>query len=160
MTEVTRLLKPRSVRCRAEAHSRKRALQLAAEITAGAGSTPLSKDALFDELMDRERLGSTGLGDGVAIPHCRMECDAMRVALITLNAPIDYEAMDGNDVDILFVIVVPTDESEAHLKALATLSDIFSVPENRDSLRACESDDQLLTCLQELGASSETSERA
>ena len=53
MTEVTRLLHPHSVRCRAEAHSRKRALQLAAEITAGAGATPLSQDALFDQLMER-----------------------------------------------------------------------------------------------------------
>jgi PTS system nitrogen regulatory IIA component len=148
MANVTQILDIASVRCRAKALSRKRALELAAELVAA--SNGMSSDALFDELMERERLGSTGLGEGVAIPHCRMDCDAMRVAFFTLQTPIDYEAPDGEHVDILFVIVVPTDESEAHLHALATLSEIFTDPQNRQALRACRTDDELLDCLRHL----------
>jgi len=151
MSNVTHLLNLASVRCHAEAPSRKRALQLAAELIAANSS--LSADALFDGLMERERLGSTGLGDGVAIPHCRTVCDDMRVALLTLRNPINHESGDSIDVDILFVLVVPNDENDAHLQALATLSEIFANPDNRRRLRACTDDETLLTCIQDIAES-------
>ena len=160
MPNVTHLLDAASVRCKADAHSRKRAIELAAELTASSGAPILPSDTVFDELMERERLGSTGLGDGVAIPHCRMNCHSMRVACFTLQSPIDFEAIDGNEVDILFVIVVPKEENEAHLKALATLSEIFGVPDNRDALRACNSDEELLTCIQHLGGGGQATQTA
>lgn len=146
MSNVTHLLNTASVRCHADAPSRKRALQLAAELIAADSS--LNSDALFDGLMERERLGSTGLGDGVAIPHCRTACDDMHVALLTLQDPIDHEAGDRIDVDILFVLVVPNDENEAHLQALATLSEIFANPDNRRKLRACTDEQTLVSCIQ------------
>jgi PTS system nitrogen regulatory IIA component len=145
MSNVTQLLGLAAVRCHAEAHSRKRALQLAADLIAN--DTDLSADNLFDGLMERERLGSTGLGAGVAIPHCRMACNAMRVAFLTLNHPVDHEAPDGDDVDIIFVIVVPNDENQAHLDALAVLSEIFVDPDNRTKLRGCTTAKGLLSCI-------------
>lgn len=141
MTSVlTPLLSPARVHCRADAASRKRLLQTAAQHIAPDEHT---EDVLFDELMGRERLGSTALGNGVAIPHCRYDCDAMQVCLLTTTNGIDYEAGDGNLVDIFFVIVVPTDENHAHLQALAELSKIFADPENCRALRACEGDAEL-----------------
>ena len=138
--QIEDLLNASSVRCNASAASRKRVLQFIADLVA---DELLSADILFDSLMARERLGSTGLGEGVAIPHCRMACDRMRAAFVSLEHPIDYEASDGEAVDLLFVLVVPHEEQHAHLDALAALAELFSSAENRTALRACNSDEAL-----------------
>ncbi|MCR9261553.1 MAG: PTS sugar transporter subunit IIA [Pseudomonadaceae bacterium] len=148
MSDISALINADNVHCHVDASSRKRVLQLAAELI---GDATLPADTLFDALMARERLGSTGLGDGIAIPHCRSDCDAMRVGFISLATPIDYEASDGEDVDLLFILVVPEDEQHAHLHALAQLAEVFSDAQNRTDLRSCTSDAALLkqmqTCL-------------
>ncbi len=141
MYHVEKLLDESNVRCRANAGSRKRVIEYIAELL----STPeVSTDALFDALMARERLGSTGLGDGVAIPHCRIDCGKMRAACLTLATPIDYEATDGEAVDLFFVLVVPKEEHNAHLEALAVLAETFGDSANREALRNCASDAELL----------------
>ncbi len=145
MSNVGDLLTTTNVRCHASAASRKRALQVASELIA---AESMNADALFDGLMARERLGSTGLGDGVAIPHCRLNCAQMRAALISLPAPIDYEAVDGQPVDLLFVLVVPEEEQQAHLTALSELAEVFSNPAARAALRAAASDDELRSTMQ------------
>ena len=148
MSDISALINTDNVHCHVDASSRKRVLQLAAELI---GDEALPADTLFDSLMARERLGSTGLGDGIAIPHCRSDCDAMRVGFISLATPIDYEASDGEDVDLLFILVVPEDEQHAHLQALAQLAEVFSDAQNRHDLRLCTTDAALLkqmqTCL-------------
>ena len=136
MFDIDRLLDEENVACNLEAASRKRALQLIAEMVA---DEELNADLLFDELMARERLGSTGLGEGVAIPHCRVDCPTMRVAFVLLPKPIDYEAADGEPVDLLFTLIVPVEEQHAHLEALAKLSGVFSDAGNRRALRSCQS---------------------
>ena len=140
MIDLLELLTPTQISCQSKAHSRKRALQTLAELIA---DDDLGADEIFDGLMARERLGSTGLGDGIAIPHCRMSCNKMRVAFITLAEPIDYEASDGLYVDLLFALLVPEDETTAHLEALAVLSSLFVNSDTRDKLRAVQ-DDQVL----------------
>lgn len=146
MLRVDELLDETNVRCKADAGSRKRVLQVIAALMSNA---EIGEDALFDALMARERLGSTGLGDGVAIPHCRLSCAQMRAAFISLPEGIDYEASDGAPVDLLFVLVVPEDEHEAHLQALAALAEVFADPGNRDAFRACAQDDELRMCMSE-----------
>ena len=146
MSNLEPLLADGNVRCHLPASSRKRALQQVAELIADAGEstdTALSSDTIFDGLMNRERLGSTGLGHGVAVPHCRIQAAQMRAAFVTLPEPIDYEASDGGLVDLIFVLAVPEQEQHAHLQALAVLAAIFSDPENRSALRACSSDQEL-----------------
>ena len=140
MHHLQTLLEGNRVCCKLPAASRKRALQLVAERLA---DDHVNADALFDELMARERLGSTGLGEGVAIPHCRFQAPDMRAALVSLPEPVDFEASDGEPVDLLFVLAVPEDEQTAHLEALATLAGIFSQPDNRAQLRACTDDEAL-----------------
>lgn len=137
---IDELLGTSSVRCNAVAASRKRVLQFIADVVA---DEQLGVDVIFDGLMARERLGSTGLGEGVAIPHCRLACDHMRAAFISLDKPIDYDASDGEPVDLLFVLVVPEEEQHAHLEALSALAELFSNAENLAALRACKSDDEL-----------------
>tara|TARA_B100000575_G_C23076016_1_gene619803 strand:- start:306 stop:755 length:450 start_codon:yes stop_codon:yes gene_type:complete len=87
----------------------------------------LEPEPIYDSLMDREQLGSTGLGNGIAIPHCRVaNCAEIIGSLITLEEPAEYDAIDGKPVDILFVLIVPERESDEHITALAKLAELLS----------------------------------
>ena len=87
-------------------HSKKRVFESAAE--AFSDVSGLSREAVYRGLLDREKLGSTALGDGVAIPHWRIdECNAPRGSLITLSNPVDFSSSDGQGVDIVLVLLVP-----------------------------------------------------
>lgn len=140
--DISQVLNEKCTRAAAAAQSRKRALEAAAELLAE-DEAALSSRRIFDELMARERLGSTGLGEGVAIPHCRLPCHQIRGAFLLLQDPVDYDAMDGQPVDLLFVLMVPPEENTAHLDVLATLARIFGDVDNRKSLRSCTTDAQL-----------------
>jgi nitrogen PTS system EIIA component len=142
MVDISRILDRSSTRNDADAQSRKRALELASDLLA-ANHPDLSGRALFDGLMSRERLGSTALGEGVAIPHCRLDCPRILGAFVKLAQPVDYDAPDGEPVDLLFVLVVPPTEQSAHLEVLATLARVFQDPANRRRLRSSSSDGAL-----------------
>ena len=149
MQQLANLITADNVLCQESAKSRKRVLQDVATLLAPTiGAQGVGEDELFDQLMARERLGSTGLGDGVAIPHCRVPCATMQVALVTLAQAIDYEASDGKNVDLLFFLIVPEDERVAHLNALAALAEVFSNPQQRTALRACNDKLSLQTSMQ------------
>ncbi len=134
MFEITEILAPETTRTDVDAQSRKRAIEVASDLLAEHHGY-LSARALFDDLMSRERLGSTALGEGVAIPHCRTRCKRIHGAFMRLAEPVDYDAPDGEPVDLLFVLVVPPEESSAHLDVLAVLARLFQDPENRRRLR-------------------------
>lgn len=136
MSVLEPLLSKASVRCHSQASSRKRVLQELAESLTAPGA---SEDDLFDGLMARERLGSTGMGKGVAIPHCRADVADINLAVLTTEEPVDYEAPDGQGVDVFFALVVPNDEHEAHLGALAEIAGVLSSESNRHQLRGCQS---------------------
>jgi len=140
--DVTALLSPARTRINVPARSRKRALELAAELLASDGSG-VATGPLFEQLLTRERLGSTGLGEGIAIPHCRIDCPHPRAALLRLEVPVDFDAPDDTPVDLLFVLMVPPDETSAHLTTLAALARLFQSAENRAALRAGQSDADL-----------------
>ncbi len=142
MFDITTILDRNTTRTDVDAQSRKRAIEIAADLLADQHDD-LTARTLFDELMNRERLGSTALGDGVAIPHCRTGCERIHAAFLRLQEPVDYDAPDGAPVDLLFVLVVPPEESSAHLEVLASLARLFQDPENRRALRAQASDDDL-----------------
>lgn len=142
MTCIEDLLPPECV-CRAvPAPSRKRTLDLAADLLAKHHPGVAARQ-LFDALMERERLGSTGIGEGVAIPHCRVECPAMMAAFFSLEKAVDYDAPDGKPVDLVFVLVVPVEETSAHLEALAMLAGVFRDPATRTRLRDADTADEL-----------------
>ncbi|HLV49032.1 MAG TPA: PTS IIA-like nitrogen regulatory protein PtsN [Aliidiomarina sp.] len=104
----------------------------------------VSRDDVFDSLLQRERLGSTGIGLGIAIPHGRLSNASHPVAvLMTLETPIDFDAIDNQPVDIIFALLVPEGEPEAHLK---TLSEVAQRLDNRDccrKLRTATTDEEL-----------------
>ena len=152
MTDITHILSREHTRTGVEARSRKRVLEAISDLLCE-DSEELNPRSLFDELQARERLGSTGLGDGVAIPHCRIACDKISAAFLTLAEPVDYDAPDGQPVDLLFVLIVPPDENQAHLDVLADLARIFSEPDNRARLRGAANSTELYEELMGLIAS-------
>ena len=142
MIDFRELLSPSCTRARHRAASKKAALEEASEIIARRHSG-LEPRRLLEGLLARERLGNTCLGDGVAIPHCRMACDRPVGALLRLAVPLDFDAADGQPVDLLFVLVVPDDEARRHLEILGALAQAFDLSANRTMLRRAEDDVEL-----------------
>lgn len=115
-------------------HSKKRVFESAAE--AFSDVSGLSREAVYRGLLDREKLGSTALGDGVAIPHCRIdECNAPLGSLITLSNPVDFSSSDGQGVDIVLVLLVPSQAAKEHLDLLAGAATLLSNEQTRLAIR-------------------------
>lgn len=99
---------------------------------------------VFEALIAREKLGSTGFGNGIAIPHCRLKsCTAPISALLHLEAPIDFDAIDGAPVDLLFVLLVPEAATDAHLELLRQIASMLDRKEVREKLRSAASNEAL-----------------
>lgn len=149
--QIQSLLTPERTCSGLEASSKRHALELLAQTIAQ--NTPnLDADDLLRRFLARERLGSTGVGHGIAIPHCRVNLhtgegnaagagagntDAIG-ALITLKHPIEFDAIDAEPVDILFAMLVPETAHDEHLKNLAALASALTRSEFRDRLRAAD----------------------
>lgn len=135
------------VRARVEVASKKRLLESLAELLAVA-HPGLGAEAVFDRLLERERLGSTGLGHGVALPHARVKgLDAAVGAFVQLRAGVPFDAIDDKPVDLAFGLLVPEAATEQHLQLLARLAELFNDPHLRAELRAAAAPGQLLTLL-------------
>ena len=129
-------------------HSKKRLFEFAAAAVCDAFK--LDAETVYKALLSREKLGSTALGEGIAIPHCRIpECADSAGCLITLSEGIDFNAPDGLPVDLVFVLLVPTKATEQHLNILAQLATAFSKPDLRMKLRSAPSADTARTVLTE-----------
>ncbi|MFK7815520.1 MAG: PTS sugar transporter subunit IIA [Gammaproteobacteria bacterium] len=115
--------------------SKKAALELLSESLAHQDSS-LSKSKVFDALLAREKLGSTGLGEGVAIPHCRIqEIETINVTILKLEEGVEYEASDDKPVFFLFCLVVPEDANDSHLQLLANLAEVLDSKQLRNSIQ-------------------------
>ncbi|CCK74617.1 MAG: PTS IIA-like nitrogen regulatory protein PtsN [Oleispira antarctica] len=95
-----------------------------------------SADEIYERLLNRERMGSTGIGEGIAIPHCRLkQCDKTFGVLLQLETPIDFDAIDRQPVDLIFALLVPEEATDEHLKTLSMLAQKLSQADYRDALR-------------------------
>ncbi len=145
--QIVTLLTPDRIACHQDLASKKRGLEALAGLLA-TSSPSLTEVEIFDSLLNRERLGSTGLGTGVAIPHGRMSGISSPIgAIITLNSGVDYDAIDHQPVDLLFALLVPEESTEEHLQILAGLAKMFSDRKLCKQLRECQDAEQLLHLL-------------
>lgn len=127
--------------------SKKRVLEFFSTFIAQ--NTPsLDSQEVFSRLIGRERLGSTGIGNGVAIPHARdAHCKAPVAGFLKLQEPIDFDAIDGEPVDLVFVLLVPEAADDTHLALLAQVASIMNDADTRAQLRKSESQPQLYEIL-------------
>ncbi|WP_417549707.1 PTS sugar transporter subunit IIA [Methylophaga sp.] len=108
-----------------EATSKKRVIENLSRML-GANTSAATAEKIFQVLLERERLGSTGLGKGVAIPHARVpDLTHTVAAMLTLENPVEFEAADSKPIDIAFGLLVPEDDTEHHLQHLSRLVTLF-----------------------------------
>jgi nitrogen PTS system EIIA component len=144
--EIAGLVTPRSVIAQLRAPTKRQVLQ---ELARRAGTmVGVGDRRIYDALAERERLGTTGIGNGVAIPHCRLgELTRLYGLFARLERPIPYEAIDDEPVDLLFLLLAPADAGAEHLKALARVSRLLRDRAMCEKLRGANSADALYALL-------------
>ena len=138
MVTLDRILAPERVRSNVPAGSRKRTLQMLGEVFADA-DPDLSALSVFDRLVARERLGSTGLGEGCALPHARVPgLGRTLAAFLRLRTGVDFDSPDHEPVDLVFGLLVPDESTDEHLEILAAIAGVFSDERVRSSIRSVD----------------------
>ncbi|MBB4659538.1 PTS system nitrogen regulatory IIA component [Parvularcula dongshanensis] len=137
MNDIRGLLAPEDVRIAVPARCRRDLL--AALAAHAARSFDLDEATLLDKLSEREKLGSTGIGRGIALPHGKADVDRVCGVLFALQRPIDFDAVDDSPVDIAFLLVAPEGDDAGHLKALSRVARRLRVEEVAAGIRSARS---------------------
>lgn len=146
MTDFHDLLVPKAVLSRLSITSKKQLFQKLADMAEQAHG--LSPDITYERLMERERLGSTGFGGGIAIPHAKIEgLEKVHGLVLVLDPPLAFDAVDDAPVDIIFSLLSPVDSGAEHLKTLARVSRYLRSGENAARIRGAGSDEALMALL-------------
>lgn len=144
--EISELVGSDAVIPNLKANSKKQALQELAAF--GAKLTGQKEQDIFSVLLERERLGTTGVGNGVAIPHGKFSnLDRIYGVFAHMDTPVDFESVDDLPVDLVFMLLVPEDAGADHLKALARISRLMRNKEVCEKLRGTDSADALYALL-------------
>ena len=154
---INQLIAPDRVICLNGINSKKRGLEKLSQILS-LGAIGYDPAEIFNRLIERERLGSTGLGHGVALPHGRYGEDETTIgAFVKLDQGIDFDSPDNEPTDLLFALLVPEHHTDEHLQVLATLAGMFSDKDFCDKLRQCHTDEELFKHLSGWAITSEAS---
>lgn len=146
--ELSAILKPEAVKVISAASSKKRLLQDVGDLAASAYD--MSASVIFDALQERENLGPTGVGHGVALPHARLaDIETVVGTFVLLEKPVDFNAVDRQPVDLVFALFAPEDAGVEHLKALALVSRTLRDSNVCSKLRANHDASTLYTILTE-----------
>jgi nitrogen PTS system EIIA component len=152
LMDISDLILPESVVANLRVTSKKQALQELAKKAADITGQP--ERALFEVLMERERLGTTGVGHGIGIPHGKLpELDRLYGLFARLETPIDFDAIDDQPVDLIFVLLAPETAGADHLKALARVSRLFRDRAVCEKLRGTDSAEAIYALLTQSQAS-------
>jgi nitrogen PTS system EIIA component len=150
--EIADILQPNGVVANLRAANKRQALQELAK--RAAQLTGKHERAIFEVLLERERLGTTGIGHGTAIPHGRMpDLTQIHALFARLEKPIDFEAIDNQPVDLIFLLLTPANSGADHLKALARISRLLRDKAICDKLRGTDRADALYALLTDRAAS-------
>ena len=144
--KIVDILKPNLVFLDVEAASKKQALEEVAEVSAPL--TGCEHQAVFDALIEPERLGTTGIGKGVAIPHARLPGLKDLFCAFMRTKPLDFESIDGKPVDLIFFLLVPEESGADHLKALARISKLLRNEDVCTQLRAAKTKEEILKIIE------------
>ena len=145
--KISDILSPENVLSNIECNSKKAAIELLAKNLADSNNG-ISQVEIIDCLTAREKLGSTGLGNGIAIPHGRLKyCEETIASFIQLNNGVDYEAVDNIPVDLIFALIVPEESTDEHLHILSILAKTLSNPKTINKLRNSKNPTETFTLL-------------
>ena len=148
MIDLSDIIQPDAVLLALKAGSKRQVLQLMA--SRASALTGLDEKAVLDSLVQREKLGSTGVGGGIAIPHARLSgIDHILGMLARLAQPVDFEALDDQPVDLVFLMLAPETAGADHLKALARIARVLRDPLVVARLRGAFDKDALYAVLTE-----------
>jgi PTS system nitrogen regulatory IIA component len=144
--ELTDLLKPESVIANLKATSKKQALQeLSKRI---AKIIDQDERDIFEILLEREKLGTTGVGDGIAIPHGKLKSlEKLHGFFARLERPVDFDSIDERPVDLIFLLLAPESAGADHLKALARVSRLLRDKDNCEKLRGSDNPEAIYALL-------------
>lgn len=143
---ISALLSPNRIFINTEITSKKKLLEFIAN--QASHQLQLDEATLYSNLLDRERLGSTGLGKGFAIPHTRLaELETAIGVFIKLEHSINFEAPDNQPVDLIFAIIVPEQATDQHLQTLSTLAKVFSQADICQAIRDTGSSEEIVNLL-------------
>ncbi|WP_087016681.1 PTS IIA-like nitrogen regulatory protein PtsN [Thaumasiovibrio subtropicus] len=144
--QLSSVLSPDCTKSAVPCSSKKRALEIISEVAAT--QLDLSPQQLFDCMLSREKLGSTGIGNGIAIPHGRINNSEQAVGvLIQCEEPVQFDAIDNQPVDLLFALLVPDQQCKEHLKTLSAIAAKLSDKKILKQLRTAQSDSELYAIL-------------
>lgn len=144
---INNVLTPDNIAMGVEFNSKKRVLELLSKLMA-TGNPTLDPKLFFESLMDRERLGTTAMGNGIAIPHGRIEnLDHILGGFIKLKEGINFDAPDNKPVDLVFGLLVPESATQEHLQLLSSIAQFFNHPGNCALLRAAKDSTTILKLL-------------
>lgn len=153
------IINPDAVLCNAHARSKKHCLEILSELLVRS-QPDIAADDIFARLIERERLGCTSLEAGVAFPHCRIEgIDRCIAAMIKLSDPIDFDASDGEPVDLVFGLMVPTEVTDSHHADIAMITARLRDAGLRRSLREATSSSALYKALVDDGSGTAPAEQ-
>ena len=139
---ISALLSPDRIFIDTDISSKKRLLEFIANTVATQFVLP--QPTIYNNLLDRERLGSTGLGKGFAVPHARLvDLDTTIACFIRLDQPVNFGAPDNQPVDLVFAIIIPEKATDEHLKILSSLAKIFSQNEICEAIRNADSGEEV-----------------
>ncbi len=148
MNLISKILLPNNVLLDTESSSKKRVFERAGLLFEN--NQEIARSTVFDSLFAREKLGSTGLGQGVAIPHGRIsKLRDATAAFIRTSNPIPFDAPDGLPVNMIFVLLVPERATDLHLQILGELAQMFSDPDFRDKLNDCDDPAEIYKAFQD-----------
>jgi PTS system nitrogen regulatory IIA component len=145
-SDIADLITPRGVIAQLRAPTKRQVLQELARRAATVTNIPDKR--IYDALAERERLGTTGIGTGIAVPHCRLpELTRLHGMFARLERPVPFEAIDDQPVDLVFLLLAPVDAGAEHLRALARVSRLLRDRAVCEKLRGANSADALYALL-------------
>lgn len=147
MLSLEDIISPDSVLCNAQARSKKHCLEILSELIVRPLPDTAAED-IFESLIQRERLGCTGLSEGVAFPHCRVSgLEQSRAALMKLSDRVEFDSADGEPVDLVLGLLVPESLDDSHHEEITMITGILADDDLRAALRASQTSKQLYETL-------------
>ena len=145
--EIKDILHPDCTLCAVQGTSKKRVLELISQI-ANQYLMDIDQATILSSLTSREKMGSTGIGNGIALPHGRLEdLENVMAIVVTSEKPINYDAIDNAPVDIFFAILVPENKASEHLGTLSAIATKLNNKETLDRMRKSTTDRELFEAI-------------